>query len=149
MRRGLLCAMCCPRGMPSSAGAFRPCCHQAGFAGAGVTAQQRTSVCPAPQCEAGCRSWALGMGRPLPSSHSECFSVHVMLLPAFGAFLQTKPKMSQHALHSGVVEQPQRLRSLFCVFTCLDRVHLCFVGSLFGCTNSVRQNHQQVLVQPM
>lgn len=68
--------------------------------------------------------------------------------PCFAALQAEAAVIFQHVLLRGVVGPTRQLRSLFHVFTCLGEVHPCFVGSLLGCTNSVRQNHEQVLVQP-
>lgn len=60
----------------------------------------------------------------------------------------------QHVLNRGVVGPTRQLRSLFHVFTCLGKVFTCLGKNRLlcwqpvGCTNCVRQNHEQVLVQP-
>lgn len=138
---GLSRPLCCPTRVLGLAGLS----WQARLFGAGVSAQQRTSVCPAPV-------W--GWIQKLGSADGQLFSLLSCLFsacharPSSAALQAEAAVIFRHVLHRGVVGPTRQLRSPFHVFTCLGKAHPCFVGSLLGCTNSVRQNHEQVLVQP-
>lgn len=82
----------------------------------------KIAMCPVPLCEARSRAGSGdGQCSSLLPQQSLIFAVRAVLLPAFGAFLQTKPKIVfHHVLHTGVVGQTWQLHSLFHVFTCLD-----------------------------
>lgn len=127
----ILCAV--PQGMLGLVGLF----WQARLFGAGGSAQQRTSSFWIPSSGAG-QPFSL-LSCPFSAGHAR---------PCSAALQAEAAVIFQHVLHRGVVGPTRQLRSLFRVFTCLGKAHPCFVGSLLGCTNSVRQNHEQVLVQP-
>lgn len=101
-----------------------------------VLMQQSTSVCPAPVW-----GWIqkLGSADGQPCPLFSCLFSACHACPCSAALQAEAAVVFWHVLHRGVVGPTRQLRSLFHVFTCLGKVHPCFLGSLLGCTNSVRQ----------